>query len=182
MATATFGNSTSTSTSGTATANNKYASRFQFTGGAGMYALSMTCYLSGGASTYNAKFGIYAEADSTLDTNTPLIAQCASSQAVTASSAAAWYTLNFSAPVLLVNNNYYWMTVLVDGAMNIHRPTTGGAHGVQNNTYSSGLASPWTGAPSTGTNNYCFYITYVSMMPKKFIYRNNCINGMWGGL
>jgi hypothetical protein len=158
----TFGNTSTTSTHGTAVADNKYASRFQYTDVTGMCAYSMTAYLSGGTATRNAKFGFYGSSSSTLGTSTALVpnGRCSGVITLTASQAVAWQTLYFPTPCPLTNNWYYWPTVLVDGDMEIWRPTTGGSHGVQNNTYASGLADPWTGAPSTGTNNYCFYITY----------------------
>lgn len=158
----TFGDTSTTTTSGTATANNRYGGRFQFTGGSNCWAVSLSAYLSNdGAGTGHAKLGIYGQASSTLDSAMPRLGQCTSPVITLAAGAGhQWCTLNLDAPFLLVNNYYYWIQALVDYAIEIHRTTTGGSHCYQGDTYSDNFESTIGTPGGSGAYSYRMYCTY----------------------
>lgn len=155
---ATFGRTSTTATNGNSVADNKYSG--QFTLAEAGFAVSMSFYLAGSAGTVSFRGGLYGP-DSTLDAATPLVGSTEEGS-VPASEPVAWYTVNFTNPVDLAAGDYN-LTLHTDGEIVVHRDAAGGTHALATDAYAGGLESTYGAIDATGTNHYCFYVTYHVM-------------------
>lgn len=152
----TFGRTSTTTTSGTSSANYKYGGKFTLSENAEVSSLWVYCSAAaGGAAT--CKGLIYADSG-----GSPAALEGTTAElSVAAGSSALWRELTFAAAVSLTAGDY-WLVVWSGTAyLTLYRDTTGGSHVVDYDIYSAPPAADPFGTPDdTGTRYYCFYAEY----------------------
>jgi hypothetical protein len=146
----TFGRTTTTTNSGSATANNKYGGKFTLDTPGDLQSITALISVDAGGAAptrygcYNAS--TYALVASTVDETVP------------AGSGQHWRTLAVASPPTLPAGDYILCEHAGSDYLNIYRDLTGGISGYVWDLYSDGLNNPW-GTWDPGTKSYCIYAT-----------------------
>jgi hypothetical protein len=153
----TLGRTSTTSSSGTASADNKYYG--SWVAPATGYIKELLAYLHVISGSHYVRLGVYGPA-ATLSSTTPLLCEGNAAVAV-ANTSAAWKSVAVDGLPLVTVNQKYHLACLCSGDVEIHRNTTGGASGYAGDAYSNGFETVFGSIAATRVYNYCFYAVCV---------------------